>query len=606
MILMHSSGLKCRKSGFGGFGVAAHGGRRLAGSLEMHGQLGAGDRHSSGALSFERSADFAVKLCTGRWRRALVQHLAEQRVPERIRRLCRLAAFLGTRGDEPQLLARELVADVTNPVGVPLERGRDRIDAELDTANGGRREQRALLVLELGDVVLDDRRQVLGNGDLRHLLGGNAAAALRGARAHLAHDGCDEQRQSVGALVQRAHERFVAGDRWRSFRHVFRDLCFGERSRTISSREPMQAQLAPQRIERMIERHDLGETKACEPHEARVAAPSRDIVDELDRRAIAPMQVLGHEQQRPALARAIQKLAHLAQHAICGDTGELSPQSVALLGGAEPRQLQEPGRRDRTQQRDERAVDAAQLGQRFEDGEVGLAAAVLVDALAADAKNIAETRQRNARSASSCRYPARRQPRRSRRLPVHAQSQSARSRDNASARPMNDSDSAERLCGTTVTTRWRSDYRAGGRDEAIPSPRHRFDEARVAGIVVERRPQLADRGSQYRVGDVLVTPNLIEQCVRREQGAWLSDESAQYSEGRRRESDRGSVAQQARVCLVQLESVEAHSYRIRATRRCSLVGTLSHFDTNGVRDRPAMTMASIRLWQWRPRARDAG
>ena len=30
-----------RKSGFGGFGVVAHGGRRLAGSLEMHGQLGA-------------------------------------------------------------------------------------------------------------------------------------------------------------------------------------------------------------------------------------------------------------------------------------------------------------------------------------------------------------------------------------------------------------------------------------------------------------------------------------------------------------------------------------------------------------------------------------
>ena len=158
----------------------------------MHSQLGRGDRRSCGELSFQRSADFSVKLCTGRLRRALVQHLAEQRVPERIRRLCRAAAFLGARADEPQLLACELVAGVTNPGGVPLERGRDRIDAELDTANGSRREQRALLVLELGDVMLDDRRQVLGNGDFRHLLGGDAAAALRGARAHLAHDGCDE------------------------------------------------------------------------------------------------------------------------------------------------------------------------------------------------------------------------------------------------------------------------------------------------------------------------------------------------------------------------------------------------------------------------------
>ena len=202
----------------------------------------------------------------------------------------------------------------------------------------------------------------------------------------------------------------------------------------------------------MIERHDLGETKACEPHEARVAAPSRDVVDELDRRAIAPMEVLGHKQQRPALARAIQKLAHLAQHAICRDTGELPPQSVALLGGAEPRQLQEPGRRDRAQQRHERAVDAAQLRQGFEDGEVGLAAAVLIDALAADAKNIAETRnemldQRRLADtrlagnpddpafAGACEHPSWRE-----------------AVTSASARPMNEGDSAERLCGTTAAT----------------------------------------------------------------------------------------------------------------------------------------------------------
>ena len=202
----------------------------------------------------------------------------------------------------------------------------------------------------------------------------------------------------------------------------------------------------------MIERHDLGETKACEPHEARVAAPSRDVVDELDRRAIAPMEVLGYKQQRPALARAIQKLAHLAQHAISRNTGELPPQSVALLGGAEPRQLQEPGRCDRTQQRHERAVDAAQLRQGFEDGEVRLAAAVLIDALAADAKNIAEIRdemldQRRLADPRLAGNPDDRGVCRCTRA-----SQLARSRDSASARPMNEGDSAERLCGTTAAT----------------------------------------------------------------------------------------------------------------------------------------------------------
>ena len=131
--------------------------------------------------------------------------------------------------DKPYLLAHKLVADVINRGGIPLERRRDCIDAELDAANGGCRKHRALPALELGDVVLDDRREVLGHGDFRHLLGGNGAAALSGARAHLARDGCDEQRQSIGALVQRAHERFVGGDRWRSSRHVVGDLAFGER-----------------------------------------------------------------------------------------------------------------------------------------------------------------------------------------------------------------------------------------------------------------------------------------------------------------------------------------------------------------------------------------
>ena len=50
------------------------------------------------------------------------------------------------------------------------------------------------------------------------------------------------------------------------------------------------------RWKRMVERHDLGEAKACKPHEPRDATAPRDVVDELDRRAVAPMQVFGHQQ----------------------------------------------------------------------------------------------------------------------------------------------------------------------------------------------------------------------------------------------------------------------------------------------------------------------
>ena len=73
------------------------------------------------------------------------------------------------------------------------------------------------------------------------------------------------------------------------------------------------------------------------------------IVDELDRRAIAPMQVLGDQQQRPALGVAVQEFAHLAQHSLQIDSDELAQQGFALLRGAEPGQLQQPGRRDSAQ-----------------------------------------------------------------------------------------------------------------------------------------------------------------------------------------------------------------------------------------------------------------
>jgi hypothetical protein len=49
------------------------------------------------------------------------------------------------------------------------------------------------------------------------------------------------------------------------------------------------------------------------------------------------------------------------------------------------------------------------------------------------------------------------------------------------------------------------------------------------------------------------------------------------------------------VCLVELESVEAHSYRIRTHRRSAVVGAFSHFDTKLVLDRHATTMASDSL-----------
>ena len=117
--------------------------------------------------------------------------------------------------------------------------------------------------------MIDDGRQILGNRDFRELRrGSSVVTGLRGARDDLRHDRRDEQRHAVGALMQRAHERFVGGERWRAFRHVVGDLALGERIEHDLLAQAMQAQLVPQRVERMVQRDHLGETKGRQPHQA--------------------------------------------------------------------------------------------------------------------------------------------------------------------------------------------------------------------------------------------------------------------------------------------------------------------------------------------------
>ena len=108
-----------------------------------------------------------MELRAHRRRRALVQHLAKKRMPERIRQLWRNALVPGTRRGEPQLFADELLAHLSNRRDIALKNIRDGIDSEFDAAHSRCGEQSALFVPQLGDVMVDDPCQILRNRHIR-------------------------------------------------------------------------------------------------------------------------------------------------------------------------------------------------------------------------------------------------------------------------------------------------------------------------------------------------------------------------------------------------------------------------------------------------------
>ena len=148
--------------------------------------------------------------------------------------------------------------------------------------------------------------------------------------------------------MQSPHGTLVPRDRRQPLGKIRRDLRFGERIEHDLLAKTVQAKLVPQGIERMIARDDLGEPEGRQPHDAGTATPTCDVVDELNRRPIGPVQVFGDEQERFVLRLAIEKLAHFAEHALGRCADELIAQRFALFSSADPRQLQQPRRRDRS------------------------------------------------------------------------------------------------------------------------------------------------------------------------------------------------------------------------------------------------------------------
>ena len=238
-----------------------------------------------------------------------------------------------------------------------------------------------MLAAETVDVVVDDRRQVLGHGHRREAR--HRRRAFLGALHHLGDDRRNEERHPVGTLMQGTHEGLVARERGRKLSDAVGDLGLGEGIEHDLLAQTVQAQLAPQGVERMVRRHHLGQAEGRQPHQAGAAAPPGDVVYQLDRRPVAPVQVLRHQQERTLFGVAVQQLAHFPQHALRAHASEFAAKRLSFFRGAEPWQLQQPRRRHATQQRGRRSIIATQLGQRLQHRKVRLTGSVVLHALAA-------------------------------------------------------------------------------------------------------------------------------------------------------------------------------------------------------------------------------
>jgi hypothetical protein len=125
-----------------------------------------------------------------------------------------------------------------------------------------------------------------------------------------------EQRIALGALVDARREplglRFV--ERGEAPRDVLRDLAPRQQPERQLAAQAARLQLLLGVEQRVVVEGRLRRTQGADDQQTRRLPAPRDAGDEVDRRAIAPLQVLEHQQQCLIAGQDLERVGHLAQH----------------------------------------------------------------------------------------------------------------------------------------------------------------------------------------------------------------------------------------------------------------------------------------------------
>src|SRR4051794_2922966 len=100
-----------------------------------------------------------------------------------------------------------------------------------------------------------------------------------------------------------------------------------------------------------------------------------------------------------------------------------------------------------------------------------------------------------------------------------------------------------------------------GRDESVAVLRHRFDEARVGGIVAKLPSERFDALRQCFVGDRHAAPYLREETVLRHQLALVGDQQCERVEIAAVQLDGIAAGLQSAVARVEYETLEGEAFR---------------------------------------------
>jgi hypothetical protein len=153
---------------------------------------------------------------------------------------------------------------------------------------------------------------------------------------------------------------------------------------------PVNEQLLLDGAERVLTEDDVGRTVGGEQEEPNGLVSPREVRDQVERRVIAPLQIVEPEHETARGTHRLERLCHLAEHAASGRCTEFLLEKRELATSHQGRHLDEPVGRIAAEDRRELVTPrgTAQATERLEHREIGFARTVMLQAVSAADKKL--------------------------------------------------------------------------------------------------------------------------------------------------------------------------------------------------------------------------